>query len=269
MKSAIAEAVSLRFPPLAAYYAQSPPADSREAGGMCVMLPIARAAKGETVYFSATSCTCPGASWGFGWAGFNPDLFPGGKECFERFLSTGNEHWEHGQHAIEQMKAHGVPKLFVQEFAEGEGFLKTPELAAEFVDSMPNVEAEGQYMVIQPLEKLLPGAKAKLVTFLVDADQLSALTVLANYARHGNDNVRIPFGAGCMTFALYPFHESEQPAPRAIVGLTDISARFYMRKALGKEFMSFTVPWTLFEEMEANVSESFLTRFAWKSIIEE
>jgi len=71
-----------------------------------------------------------------------------------------------------------------------------------------------------------------------------------------------------MTFALYPFYESKQTAPHAIVGLTDISARFYLRKALGNEFMSFTVPWSLFEEMESNVPESFLTRYAWKTMTE-
>ncbi len=167
------------------------------------------------------------------------------------------------------MKAEGAPKILIDEFSEGEGFLKTPELVAEFSDSLPKIKPEGPYIVIKPLEKLLPGEQPKVVAFLVDADQLSALTVLANYARRGNDNVRIPFGAGCMTFALYPFYESEQAEPRAVVGLTDISARFFLRKALGRDFMSFTVPWSLFEEMESNVSESFLTRSAWKTIMEK
>ena len=269
MKSAIAEAVSLYFPPLAVFYAQSPPKESKEAKGTCAMIPIAQAAKGEAVCFSATSCSCPGAAWGFGWTELNYNVFPGGKECFERFLSVGNEHWQEGQQVIEQMKEGGAPKIFIQEFSEGEGFLKTLELAEEFANSMPKIQPEGPYIVIKPLDALLPGEQSKLVTFLVDADQLSALTVLANYARHGNDNVRIPFGAGCMTFILYPIYESEQMVPHAIIGLTDISARFYMRKLLGKEFMSFTVPWTLFEEMEANVPESFLERFAWKTIMEK
>jgi hypothetical protein len=232
------------------------------------MIPVATAAKGKTVYFSATSCGCPGAAWGFALTEPNHDAFPGGRECFNRFLSSGNEHWEQGREIIEQMKQQGTPKIFIQEFSEGEGFLKTPELTAEFANSLPKVKAEGQYIVIKPLEQLFSDEKAKVVTFLVDADQLSALTVLANYARHGNDNVCIPFGAGCMTFALYPFYESEQAVPRAVVGLTDISARFYLRKALGKEFMSFTVPWTLYEEMESNVPESFLTRYAWKTMMD-
>jgi hypothetical protein len=74
------------------------------------------------------------------------------------------------------------------------------------------------------------------------------------------------------------FYAQESPAeakdlkplcsiPRAVIGLTDISARFYLRKILGKDILSFTVPRSLFEEMEGNVSESFLTRFAWKSMM--
>ena len=39
-----------------------------------------------------------------------------------------------------------------------------------------------------------------------------------------------------------------------------------MKKALGREFMSFTVSRSLFEEMESNVPESFLARYAWKTM---
>lgn len=52
----------------------------------------------------------------------------------------------------------------------------------------------------------------------------------------------------------------------AVVGLTDISARFYLRKILDRDILSFTVPFVLFEEMESNVAESFLSRSAWKTI---
>jgi hypothetical protein len=121
--------------------------------------------------------------------------------------------------------------------------------------------------VIKPLESLKSGEKPKVVTLLVDALQLSSLGVLANFARPGIDNVRVPFTAGCASLALYPFYEAEQANPRAVIGLTDISARFYLRKTLGDDILSFTVPWNLFEEMEGNVPESFLMRFAWKSMM--
>ena len=49
MQSNIAEALSLRFPPLAINYTWEPPADAAELHPLCSMLLLARAAKGETV----------------------------------------------------------------------------------------------------------------------------------------------------------------------------------------------------------------------------
>jgi hypothetical protein len=227
---------------------------------------VAQAAKGETVVLTQGSCHCHGAANGFGLADQNPEAFPGGRECFLRFISSGNQDWEQGRTVIRQMEAEGAPKILLKEFTEGEGFLKTPELVADWSDNLPELIPEGSYVVITPLKNLKSGEKPKVVAFLVDPDQLSALTVLANFARPGSDAVRIPFGAGCACFGLYPFYEAEKEISHAIVGLTDISARFYLRKSLGKDILSFTVPWSFYEEMESNVSESFLTRFTWKSM---
>jgi hypothetical protein len=46
--------------------------------------------------------------------------------------------------------------------------------------------------------------------------------------------------------------------------LTDISARFYLHKSFGGDILSFTAPFELYEEMEENAPENFLSRFAWK-----
>ncbi|OGP77676.1 MAG: hypothetical protein A2Z40_01665 [Deltaproteobacteria bacterium RBG_19FT_COMBO_60_16] len=50
----------------------------------------------------------------------------------------------------------------------------------------------------------------------------------------------------------------------ATVGRIDISARVYTRKALGKDLISFTVPYAMFLEMEENVEGSFMTRTKWR-----
>jgi uncharacterized protein (DUF169 family) len=267
MRSNIAQALSLGYPPLAIFFAQEPPAEAKGLKPLCSMLLVAQAAKGKTVAITQGTCGCPGAGEGFGLEPSCPENFPGGSQCFLRFLSIGNKDWEHGRVIIQKLTEGGAPKIMVEEFTEGEGFLKTPELVAQFLEELPNLAPEGPYVVIKPLEALALGEKPKVVTLLIDPDQLSALVVLANFARPGIDNVRIPFAAGCASLALYPFYEAEQANPRAVIGLTDISARFYLRKTLGKHILSFTVPWSLFEEMEGNVPESFLTRFAWKSMM--
>jgi hypothetical protein len=96
-----------------------------------------------------------------------------------------------------------------------------------------------------------------------NADQIPALVILANYARQGMENVIIPWAAGCQTIGLLPFREGQSDNPRAVVGLTDISARKYVRKLLGAEYLSFAMPWSLFLEMEANVGGSFLEQSPW------
>ncbi|MDD4356453.1 MAG: hypothetical protein PHN98_04300 [Smithellaceae bacterium] len=46
MSSSIAHALSLRFPPLAIFYAQEPPAEAKERKPLCSMLLVAEAARG-------------------------------------------------------------------------------------------------------------------------------------------------------------------------------------------------------------------------------
>jgi hypothetical protein len=251
---------------LAIHYAQSLPDGVKPASPMCSMLLVARAAKGETVALSKDSCRCPGAAAGFGLDMLRGEDFPGGGECFLRFLSTGNADWKPGQAVIGRLKEAGAPKILVEEFSEGEGFRKTPELVRDWLAGLPEARPEGPYVVIKPLRDIQKGEAAKAVSFLANPDQLSALVVLANYARKGSDGVRIPFGAGCSCFGLYPFAEAEKENPQAIIGLTDISARFYLNKPLGGDILSFTVPFGMYEEMEANAPGSFLTRFAWKTM---
>ncbi len=82
------------------------------------------------------------------------------------------------------------------------------------------------------------------------------------------ENVIIPWAAGCQTIGILPFREAKSGKPRAVVGLTDISARKYVRSLLGAEHLSFGAPWEMFLEMEGNVEDSFLKRHTWQSLLE-
>lgn len=92
--------------------------------------------------------------------------------------------------------------------------------------------------------------------------------VLANYDRPDNMNVIIPYAAGCQTIGIYPYRESKAKKQRAVVGLTDISARLYIRKQLGESLMTLAVPLAMFEEMEENVTGSFLERPTWQKLLQ-
>jgi hypothetical protein len=256
---------------LAIFCSDELPENACDVNVKCSIQLVVKAALGETVAISVGRCGCRTAARGFGLDTEWFQNFPGGRDCFLRFLSIGNEKIcneknDQGRFVIRQLEEKGLPTSFISMFREGEAYVKTPELTANFVDSLPSARTTQPYTVIKPLADLADNEIPKTVCFLVNLDQLSALVVLTNYARPGIDNVRIPFAAGCMTIGLLPFNESDQDYPRAVIGLTDPSARLFVRKILGEDILSFTVPLQLFEEMESNVSESFLTKHTWKTI---
>ena len=92
---------------------------------------------------------------------------------------------------------------------------------------------------------------------------MAALTVLANYDRPGLENVAIPYAAACQVIGVFSYREARSGHPRCVVGLTDLSARQYLRAQVGKDVVSFTIPFQRFLEMEANIEGSFLEQEPW------
>jgi hypothetical protein len=128
-------------------------------------------------------------------------------------------------------------------------------------------EVSARFVVFKPLADVEPERETPAtVVFPVNAHQLSALVVLANAGREGNENVIIPFAASCQTIGILPMREAETARPRAVVGHTDISARGYVRKSLGPDIVTFAAPWAIFREMEELVDESFLHLAAWQAL---
>ena len=188
--------------------------------------------------------------------------FPGGEECFARFLSTGNAGSERGEEA-----AAALPpgRGFGDRFLEGERYLASPERARSFLEQLPMREVPTRFVVFKPLADVEPERETPVTVVLpVNAHQLSALVVLANAGRDGRENVIIPFAASCQTIGILPMREADTPRPRAVVGHTDISARGYVRNTLGPDIITFATPWSLFREMEQLVDQSFLRLPAWQ-----
>lgn len=52
----------------------------------------------------------PGAGEGFGLEPSCPENFPGGRECFLRFLSIGNQDWDHARVVIQKLTEGGALK---------------------------------------------------------------------------------------------------------------------------------------------------------------
>lgn len=242
MESRIASELKMRYQPVAVIFANEKPEGAlefKEGVWGCVVAMFSAAARGKTAVFSRETVGCRGGISGlcFGEA---YSQTPGG---FEYFLSVG--------------RGEGYP--------EGEAYKKTPELVEDVVKHWPMTTIDYDYVVFKPLSDVDPKKETPvLVSFYVMPDQLSALVVLANYGRSGNQNVILPFGAGCASICMLPYHESKQENPRAVIGMIDVSARPY----IDPDLLSFTVPFSMFQEMEADVPGSFLEKESWKKVRE-
>lgn len=158
---------------------------------------------------------------------------------------------------------------FTKHLLHGEGYRKTPELVEKFLEDLPSMEAPTRYVIFKPLNDLADGEVPVVVIFTADADQLSALVTLVNYDRTGNENVIAPKDAGCHQIGVYAFKEAESKNPKAVIGLTDISARRAVRGNLGKDVVTLSVPYNIFIDIESNVEGSFLERDLWKGMAGE
>jgi len=256
MESKIAKAIEMKYSPVAVMFANEKPEGALEfAEGSrgCVSAFLNSAAKGKTAVFSRKTAGCPGGGAGLGFGNTYKD-FPGG---IEYFLSTGNKEFcgsEIGKNIVKNM-----PML-----EHGEGYQKTPETAKKYIESLPLTDIPFEYVIYRPLEKLSAGETPEIVILLVNPDQLSALTVLANYSRGTFDNVIVRFGAGCQQTGIMAYRECLSDSPKAIIGLTDISAR----KIFAKDILSFTMPYRMFLEMEGDVDGSFLQKSEWLHVLE-
>ncbi len=272
MESQIAKAIKLKFQPVALFWSDEKPEGAMqfsEGKWGCVMWLAVSAAKGKPAVADQKTFGCFGGGVGLGF-GNQYKNFPGGEEGFCHFLSTGNAKRPGGAELAEQIKPY-MTKESHDHFLHGERYIKSPELVDRFVQALPMIDIPQRYVIFKPLADIDPLLeKPQSVIFFVNPDQLSALTVLTNYGRGDNENVIMPYAAGCQTIGIYPYREARSARPRAVVGLTDLSARVYVRKQLGdSHFMTFTVPFALFEEMEQNVPGSFLERHTWQSLLND
>jgi hypothetical protein len=271
MDSRIADAIGLKTQPVALLWASEPPTGAtcfKPGRWGCVMgVFAAAAAKARVGAFSRQTYGCWGGGVGLGFQNCYKD-FPGGIAGFCSFLADGNDKTEEGREAGKQVAAWGGQRM-TDDFLLGERYLKTAETTRRFLDALPMRDIPAPYVVVEPLSLAEPAKDdIKSVTFFVDPDQLSALVILANYTDPEQENVTLPWAAGCQQIGIFAYSELQREHPRAVVGLTDISARHAVRASLGKNVMSFTAPWPVFQKMEDNVEDSFLQRETWHTLRE-
>jgi len=246
MKCLIAYSIKLKGHPVAVILSDDKPQDGiqfkENIWGCVASMLSASASKGKTSFFDRKTYGCVGGGVGLGFGNTYED-FP-----IEYLLSTGKKEYVDGTRRTRKLE-------------EGEHYIKTPELAMKFVECLPMRSVKFEYVIFKPLELVNNEEIPESVIFFVNPDQLSALVVLANYGRKSNDNVTAPWSAACQS-VLFSYYEGDNTNPRAIIGYFDLAAR----KHVGKNILSFTVPYKMFLEMEGNVEESFLKTDQWLTL---
>jgi len=239
LESVVARELKLRYPLVAVIPSNHKPEDAlkfKENGWVCMIGMFVQAVRGVTIALDRKTLRCPGGKTGIGFG----NAYAGHLDIASSFLSTGK------------------PGRF-----EGEAYKKTPQLARTMLEFVPAIDLPYKYVVLKPLEKVEPRTETpELVIFLANPDQLSALIVLANYSRTNNHSVIVSMGSACSSICLYPFNENMTEEPRAVIGLTDITVRHY----LDPDILSFTVPYKMFLQMEADVPGSFLSKRPWREL---
>lgn len=220
--------------PIAFYYTDKADAAvlPAAAGHQCIIAPLARVRKGETLVFTAESIGCMG---GKRFAGFKTELSP----TFRYFLSCG------------------IPGKM-----PGERYKKTPELVDEWVKGTAEFKAPAKYLVFKRFDNLEAADTPEAVVFFAQPDVLSGLFTLANFEESEANGVYSPFGAGCSALIRYPYFENKEARPRGILGMMDVSARPFV----GKDTLTFAAPMARFLRMAANMDESFLITAAWDRV---
>lgn len=250
MNSQLVNTLKLKMQPVAIILTDDKPEDGLHfkegsSRGCVASLLVATSKKSRLAYFDRKTFGCPGGGIGLGFG----DRY--GKFPIDCLLSTGNE---------EMAAQMGRESSYM---LEGERFYKNPELARKWVNSLPMTDVPTEFVVFKPWEQVTEQEEPELIVFFVNADQLAALVVMADFNRGTNQSITAPFGAACQPI-LFGFAEAKKESPRGIIGFFDISKR----SIVDREILTFTVPFKMFNEMEAGVDESFLKLHAWRKLQE-
>lgn len=239
MESNISKELRFKNSPVAVIFSDVLPNDAvafdpAAMKGICSLSALKEVMKGNSVYFSNESQGCPGMKSGLGFTDM-PNI-PGG---IEYFLSCG--------------RGEGFPP--------GEKLKKTPEIAKKYYDNLPKNVMNAKYIVFRPIDIIGP-EEPKLIIFLANPDQLSALISLFTYESTSLDEVFSPMTSGCSSLIKLPLDESSKEKPRAVIGLIDIWAR----PIFDPDIFAFTVPYKSYIQMEENSKDCFFQAKTWDGV---
>ncbi|PWR70867.1 DUF169 domain-containing protein [Methanospirillum lacunae] len=266
--SNVAKKAGIQTEPVAIVWSDTKPEHAleiRPGTWACLMWYYAKAVlDGKITALSRNAYGCVGGAIGIGFGRPFEHHSSGSEENFCCFLSNGREGCRDTKAYDARLETLTNPHQ-KEMLRNGERIKKNPAVAKEFLNSLPDYDVSTEYVLFKPLSLTDPDETIKSVIFLANPDQISGLSILANYT-HGQITNRVVVAAGasgCQAFGVCTYDEETSENPRAVVGLTDLMARKAVRRTLGSDKFTFSVPYKLFLEMEANAPGSILDSELW------
>ena len=165
----------------------------------------------------------------------------------------GAGYWLIGNEAISREE-------FISFLVDEEGLKASRALMNQWLECNKGYKPEHLNILIGPLKED-QYEYLKSITFYVNPDQLSALTLGAQYNSSPGDPLAViaPFGSGCME--LIPLFKDFN-IPQAIIGATDTA----MRQYLPPDVLAFTVTKPMFKQLCELDERSFLYKPFWTNL---
>ena len=144
-----------------------------------------------------------------------------------------------------------------------EKYKKAPEMVADYVNGLNMKRTEKPYLDFTRIDKAESFEGTEGVMFYATADMLSGLCGWAFYDTNEPDAVVSMFGSGCSTVVSMTVVENEKKGHRCFLGLLDPSVRPWV----GKNELSFTIPFSRFVPMMETMKDTFLFgSHAWEKV---
>lgn len=161
---------------------------------------------------------------------------------------------------IDLFLSHGPCELIGR---EPERFIKTPELAKEWVDSMRSTHLETRTGVFMPMNQYTDDIRPEIVVMLLKPDQISAMVFLAHYDNPMHkDIISTGFMSSCVACVTQPLKDAREGLQKITWGHHDPAAR----SRLPKELMSLAMPVYMLEKMDEYLDETFIRTHIWHDL---
>lgn len=144
-----------------------------------------------------------------------------------------------------------------------EKYKKTPEMVVDYVNGLGMNRAEKPYLNFIRIDKAESFEGIEGIFFYATPDMLSRLCGWAFFDINEPDAVVSRFGSGCSTVVSMTVVENARQGHRCFIGLLDPSVRPWV----GKDELSFTIPFSRFTQMMETMKDCFLfDSHAWQKM---